>query len=38
MKDRTHFAYRIDYSWTDDGENVVEHLAGAQDFAIAKAA
>ena len=37
MKDRTHFAYRID-SWNDDGENVVEHLAGVQDFPIAKAA
>jgi hypothetical protein len=37
MKDRTHFAYRID-CWDDDGENIVEHLAGAEDFTVAKAA
>ena len=27
MKNRTHFAFRIDM-WTDDGENIIEHLAG----------
>ena len=25
-----HFAFRID-AWTDDGENIVEHLAGVED-------
>ena len=33
---RTHFAFRIDL-WTDDGENLVEHLAGAEDFKLAMA-
>ena len=32
-----HFPYRID-RWTDDGENIMEHLAGVEDFAMAKAA
>jgi len=26
---RTHFAFRIDM-WSDDGEKVVKHLAGAE--------
>jgi hypothetical protein len=26
MKNRTHFAFRIDM-WTEDGENIIEHLA-----------
>jgi hypothetical protein len=30
MKTRTHFTFRID-CWDDDGENVVEHLAGVED-------
>jgi hypothetical protein len=30
MKTRTHFAHRIDM-WDDDGENLVEHLAGLED-------
>ena len=34
MKNRTHFAFRIDV-WTDDGENLVEHLAGVEDFTVA---
>ena len=36
MKDRKHFAYRVDM-WDDDGENVVEHLAGVEnrDLAVA---
>ena len=29
MKDRKRFAHRIDM-WDDDGENIVEHLAGVQ--------
>jgi hypothetical protein len=33
---RTHFAYRIDM-WSDDGENVVEYLAGAENLQVAKA-
>ena len=33
---RTHFAFRIDL-WTDDGENIVEHLASAEDFKLALA-
>ena len=34
MKNRTHFAFRID-AWTDDGENLVEHLAGVEDYQLA---
>jgi hypothetical protein len=30
------FAFRID-RWTDDGERIVEHVAGAEDFQIATA-
>ena len=37
MKDRKHFAYRIDM-WDEDGENSVEQLAGVEDFELAKAA
>ena len=36
MKNRTHFAYRID-QWTDDGESIVEHLADVEDFQVAMA-
>ena len=36
MTTRTHFAFRVDL-WTDDGENLVEHLAGAEDFKLAMA-
>ena len=31
---RTHFLYRIDM-WTIDGEQVIEHLAGVEDFQLA---
>ncbi|MGA8419406.1 MAG: hypothetical protein WB691_06540 [Pseudolabrys sp.] len=31
---RNDFAFRID-RWTDDGERIVEHVAGAEDFQIA---
>jgi hypothetical protein len=34
MKNRIHFSFRIDM-WTDDGENVIEHLAGVEDFTVA---
>jgi hypothetical protein len=34
MKDRSYFAYRIDM-WDDDGENIIEHLAGVEDFTVA---
>jgi len=30
------FAFRID-RWTDDGERIVEHVAGVEDFQIAMA-
>ena len=30
------FAFRID-RWTDNGERIVEHVAGAEDFQIAMA-
>ena len=31
---RTHFVYRIDL-WDSNGDNIVEHLAGVEDFQIA---
>ena len=34
---RTLFAYRIEL-WTADGESIVEHLAGVEDFQLALAA
>jgi hypothetical protein len=34
---RTHFVYRIDI-WTDDGKNIVEHLAGLENLIVARAA
>ena len=34
---RTQFAYRIDV-WTDDGKNIVEHLAGLENLNVARAA
>jgi len=33
---RTHFAYRID-AWTTDGESIVEHVAGVEDYDVALA-
>jgi hypothetical protein len=35
-KTRTHFTFRID-SWTADGESIVEHLAGVEDYELAMA-
>jgi hypothetical protein len=34
MNYRTHFAHRVDM-WDDDGQNVIEHLAGVEDFEVA---
>jgi hypothetical protein len=36
MRNRSHFAHRIDM-WIDDGESIVEHLAGIEDVALALA-
>jgi hypothetical protein len=36
MKNRTHFAHRVD-AWDDDGQNVIKHLAGVEDFELAMA-
>jgi hypothetical protein len=33
---RTHFTYRVD-TWTPDGENIVEHVAGIEDYQVALA-
>ena len=33
---RTHFAFRIDL-WTADGESIVEHVAGVEDYQLALA-
>ena len=35
-KTRTHFTFRID-TWTPDGENIVEHVAGVEDYQVALA-
>jgi hypothetical protein len=34
---QTHFAFRID-AWTADGESIVEHLAGVEDYTLPMAA
>jgi hypothetical protein len=36
MKNRTHFAHPVD-AWDDEGSNVIEHLAGVEDFEVAMA-
>ena len=33
---RTHFTFRIDL-WTADGESIVEHVAGVEDYQFALA-
>jgi hypothetical protein len=33
---RTHFAFRIDM-WDPSGDNLVEHIAGVEDFQVAQA-
>ena len=34
MTTRTHFSFRVD-TWTPDGESIVEHLAGIEDYQVA---
>ena len=36
MKTRTHFTQRLDMS-DDAGQNIIEHLAGVEDFEVAEA-
>jgi hypothetical protein len=33
---RTHFVFRIDM-WSPDGSSIIEHIAGVEDFQIARA-
>jgi len=33
MKTWTHFSFRVD-TWTADGENIVEHVAGIEDHQV----
>jgi hypothetical protein len=33
---RTHFTHRVD-KWDDADENIMEHLAGVEDFEVAEA-
>jgi hypothetical protein len=33
---RTHFTFRVD-RWTPDGESIVEHVAGIEDYQVALA-
>jgi len=30
---RTHFTFRID-TWTPDGDSIVEHIAGVEDYQV----
>jgi hypothetical protein len=34
MTTRTHFTFRVD-AWTPDGVNIVEHVAGVEDYQLA---
>jgi hypothetical protein len=36
MKTRVYFTYRID-KWDDAGQNVIDHLAGVDNFEVAEA-
>jgi hypothetical protein len=36
MTTRTHFSFRVD-TWTPDGESIVEHVAGVEDYQVALA-
>jgi hypothetical protein len=36
VENRIHFAHHVD-AWDDDGQNVIEHLAGVEDFELAMA-
>ena len=31
---RIHFSFRVD-TWTPDGESIVEHVAGVEDYQVA---
>jgi len=33
---RTHFTFRVD-TWTLDGESIMEHVAGVEDYQVAVA-
>jgi hypothetical protein len=33
---RYHFTFRVD-TWTPDGESIVEHIAGVEDYQVALA-
>jgi hypothetical protein len=33
---RAHFTFRVD-TWTPDGESIVEHIAGIEDYQVALA-
>jgi hypothetical protein len=33
---RTHFTFRVD-TWTPDGESIMEHVAGVEDYQVALA-
>jgi hypothetical protein len=33
---RSHFTFRVD-TWTPDGESIVEHVAGVEDYQVALA-
>ena len=35
-KTKTHFTFRVD-TWTLDGESIVEHIAGIEDYRVALA-
>jgi hypothetical protein len=35
MKTKTYFAFRVDI-WDDTGDSIVEHVAGVDDFEVAK--
>ena len=37
MTTRTHFVFRIDL-WDEAGDNILEHVAGVEDYTVARAA
>jgi len=36
VKTRTHFTFRVG-TWTPDGESILEHIAGVEDYQVALA-
>jgi hypothetical protein len=36
MKTKTHFTFRVDI-WDDAADNIIEHVAGVDDFEVAEA-